>query len=521
MIVSYSNLLNKIIKNMRTIISIIIIILPFVNNFANIQDTLYVMRNGAVLFKCPVSDIDSMSFENATLIRKSITDKIETDNSYSIFYQGLLSTGLVDSIKADRDKTYNSVVFQQLITATKESNQWFYHELPTLRRFGYTLLMESDFVFNQAGITDIHSLKEYAASVYNQVYPEDAGITDPRNRKNSLNRFIAYHLINKKLKLDMFIDAYDTDHMIKNVDMYEYIETMCPNSLIEIRKIRATNESNIINKVDKTGNAIRIITNSNENDIYNGYCYGIDNVLTFNAEFQEELAGKRLRFDFASFFPELSNNYIRGRGTIKSANNQNPHVIIPHGYLGNIKLSASSSIGYLCAYDKFQSYQGDELFINADPGKPYNFEILTPPIPAGTYEVRFGYLSNGKRGVVQFNFDGMPCGFPLNLNKSTIDIGYQIPGSDSSDPLGFRNDKELRNHGFMKGPASYKVPVPGWTTGINARFSNSIIRRIVGTFTFDKTGNHTFTVNGLVPGEFMLDFIEFVPISFLESEDIY
>jgi hypothetical protein len=73
----------------------------------------------------------------------------------------------------------------------------------------------------------------------------------------------------------------------------------------------------------------------------------------------------------------------------------------------------------------------------------------------------------------------------------------------------------------MKGPACYKVITPGWTSGENARYSNAILRRILGQFNFPKAGHHEFYVKGLSGGEFMFDYMEFVPTSALETEDVY
>lgn len=515
-------------NNMKTYIKILLLLLPFASLSASTQDTIYVMRDGAVLFKKAITEIDSISFENYLLNRKSIVEKIESDNNYSIFYQGLLATGLADSLRADRDKTYDFENFKYLASIKKTDGQWFYQEVPQLKKFGFTLLMESDSVFNSYGVSNLTTLKAYAASIYNQAYPEDANISDVKNRKNSLNRFIAYHIISKKLKLNMFIDAFDTNHMLKNRDMYEYIETMCPNSLIEIKKERLSAETNLINKIPQTGSVIRIIKNFDDKDLYNAYYYGIDKTLTFDVNFQEQLAGKRLRFDFASFFPELTNNNFRGsrfaQNTISTLYiEQSLQLIIPQGYVSRINASEQTNVIYLPGYHKFQNYEGDELSLSANMGKNYNFSIGTPPIPAGTYEIRYGYIANGKRGVAQICIDSIPAGIPVNLNKNGIDleIGWEMPGSVASDPMGYENDKSLRNHGYMKGPACYKVITQGWTTGENARYSNVNLRKIIGTFTFNKAGNHTITVYGLSAGEFMLDFIEFVPVSALESEDIY
>ena len=180
-------------------------------------------------------------------------------------------------------------------------------------------------------------------------------------------------------------------------------------------------------------------------------------------------------------------------------------------------------VSYLTADSRYQNYEGDEIFLGATSGNLYDFSIVTPPIPAGTYEVRFGYLTNGKRGVAQLYFDNIPAGVPLNLNNYATDvsIGYESPGTVQADIEGFENDKMMRNRGFMKGPASYKVVQPGWSSGENARYSPAALRRIMGTYTFSSPSNHLLTVKGLSGGEFMFDYLEFVPTSALESEDIY
>jgi uncharacterized surface protein with fasciclin (FAS1) repeats len=450
-----------------------------------------------------------------------IVEAISKDSSFTIFYEALLATSLADQLLKDKDDSYDPNKFKDLITAPKEQNLWFYHEIPTARKYGFTVLMESDATMRANNINNLDDLKAYAASVYNEIYPEDAGISDIKDRRNSLNRFIAYHIIEKQLSYTRFIDAYDTEHMIQNQNMYEYIETLCPNTLMEVKKDRLANKTNLINYIPETGRVITISTVNFDRDATNGVYHEIDGMLVYDKEVDNMLSGKRLRFDSSSFFAELTNNNMRGRGTFKSATQQNLHFQIPRGYIERIKASEQTVVGYLCGYDKFQNYQGDEIFLNASAAKLYDFEIKTPPIPAGTYEIRFGYLTNGKRGVAQLYFDGIPCGVPLNLNKSATDNGYEVPGSIPEDPDGFENDKIMRNQGYMKGPASYKVPVQGWTFGANARYSKDVLRRIIGTFTFTEAAHHIFRVKGLSGGEFMFDYMEFVPTSAIETEDIY
>ncbi|MHB9141729.1 MAG: fasciclin domain-containing protein [Paludibacter sp.] len=481
----------------------------FVNKTSEILKKDMVVHNGVI------HEINEVL--NPT--RFGIVDAISADSTFTLFYNALVKTGLADSLLKDRDETYNAALYQDLVTVPLDAAQWYYQEVPSARKYGYTLLMESDDTYKANGITNFQSLKDYAASVYNLVYPEDANITDITNRHNSLNRFIAYHIINKQLSYSKFIDAYDTDHMIKNRDMYEYLEPMCPNTLIEIKKERLTSRTNLINYLPETGKVIQIVKANSDKDATNGVYHEIDGILAYSKDVDNELSSKRLRFDAASFFPELTNNNMRGRGTTLP----NLQFRLPRGYIDRISSSEQTVVSYLTPYYKYQDYEGDEIFLGATTGKLFDFSIVTPPVPAGTYEVRFGYLTNDKRGVTQLYFDNVPAGVPLNLNTRATDpsIGYETPHSVPADYDGYENDKMMRNRGYMKGPACFKVPTEGWSYGENARFSNQLLRKIMGTYTFTTAGNHVLTAKGLSGGEFMFDYLEFVPTSALENEDIY
>lgn len=499
------------------------IFISFENSVTWINKSSKIINKDIILHNGVMHKIDEVI--NPT--RAGIVEAVATNENFSLFYQALVLTGLADSLIIDKDDTYNPALYKSLVTVPLEANQWFYQEIPLARKYGYTIFMESNATMAQNGITDLESMKNYAANVYNKVYPDDANINDYSDRKNSLNRFIAYHIINKQLSKTQLIDLYDTGHMLKNVDMYEYLEPMCPNTLIEIKKDRAANKTNIINYIRETGTSINITANS-DIDATNGVYHEIDGMLVFSKEVETELSTKRLRFEAASFFPELTNNNMRGSRYLQNTNSahyndQSLHFQLPRGYIKRITSSEQTVVGYLAGYHKFQNYESDEIFLGATSGNLYDFNIITPPVPAGTYEIRFGYLSNGKRGVAQLYIDNVPAGVPLNLNTLATDasIGYETPGSSQTDISGFENDKMMRNRGYMKGPACYKVVTTGWTSGENARYSNAVLRKILGTYTFKYAENHVLTVKGLSGGEFMFDYLEFVPTSALESEDIY
>ena len=454
-------------------------------------------------------------------VRIGLAKVISNDSVFSLFYKGLVATALVDSLYRNIDESYSmtTIAAADLIAAAAGSVASDRY-VPYTRRYGYTLLMESNATLKNNNITNLETMKQYAASVYDALYPEDANIKEPTNRKNSLNRFIAYHMINKRLSTDQFINAYNSPHMSGVLDLYEYIEPMCPNTLIEVKYNKLTAKSNIFNTVRETGKYIELgnrINQSAENGVY----HEVNDMLVYSADVDAELSSKRLRFDFASLFPELTNNNMRGR---KNDNLTLYRWALPRGYLENLICNNEQTvIAYTTPNSKLMNFEGDEFFVSVQSGKLYDFEVTTPPIPAGTYEVRFAYQANGKRGVAQFYVDGVPTGVPVNLNTVGSDpsIGYITPGTDMvADPYGFENDKMMRNGGYMKGPNSFKAVDESWYKGSSARYNGSNLRKILGTYAFQSASKHKIMVKGLSGGQFQIDFIEFVPTSAIESEDI-
>lgn len=443
----------------------------------------------------------------------NIVQSINKDPKFSLFNEALLKTGLWKELLLTRDESYDPDDYGY-IDVTFIQGGGSKDELPVSRKYGYTVLMESNDTYkNLYGIETLEQLSAYAAANVYHENPDDANVTDITDRRNSLNKFIAYHLINKKLTYSKFIDDYDTDHMIKTYDMYEYIETMCPNTLLEVKKERATGESNLLNKSVETGEAVRINKNYKDIDATNGVYHEIDRILIYNKQVAGELSSKRLRMDAASFFPELTNNNMRYYDPSKPRS-----WVFPKGYIKRLKASETTRFCYLNAYGGYLDYQGDEVYLKG----MYDFEIETPPIPAGTYEIRFGYQPTGGRGAAQIYWDGVPCGIPLDLRILANDplIGFEEPGSNSEDPNGYENDKMMRNRGYMKGPATYKDVLGVWYGKRIARNSPQYVRRILGTYTFTKSETHLFKVKAVREGQFMFDFLEFVPVELIETEGI-
>jgi len=452
---------------------------------------------------------------NKVLVPSVLTlpQAIAADKRFSIFNEALVQTGLVDKIKLLLDESYDRKKWLYL-DVNYHQGSGSRDEVPESRKYGYTAFMESDSTYiNLYNIHSVAELKAYAeAHVYHE-NPADASVTDITDPRNSLNKFIAYHLADKKLPFIKLIDMYDTDNMIKTYDMYEYIETMNPNTLMEVKKERASGGLDFINKSPETGEAVRIVSTYKDKDATNGVYHEIDKILIYDYRVAGEMSSKRIRIDAAAFFPEFTNNNMRifDRAVPRSW-------VYPPGYIKRLTFSEGSYFSYSNAYGGYLDYQSDEIFLLG----LYDFELTTPAIPAGTYEVRFSYQPTGARGAAQLYWDHKPCGIPLDLRIEANNplVGWVKPGSDPDDTFGYENDKMLRNRGYMKGPSTYKDAIERWYGLTVARNSAQSLRRILGTYKFEKSGTHVFTVKAVREGQFMLDFLEFVPVEMLESENV-
>jgi len=443
---------------------------------------------------------------------KTLVEAIEEDEKFTLFASALKITGLDKKLVLIEDKSYNRSDYYYANDGVVRLGVLM--TLPDFRKYGYTALMESDETYRLHGIENLDDLRQYARTVYDVVYPGDAGITDETDPGNSLNRFVAYHLINKQLGYTKFIIDYDENVYATNFlyDSYEYIETMCPNTLMEVRTMRSESKTNLFNYITQTGEYIELVQGNYDNDAINGVYHEINGILTYNFSVASEISGKRLRLDVASFFPELINNNMRGRGR-----NSTLRFILPPGYVDGIKVTEDTEVQYYSAHDPLGTFQSDEL---VSIQGMYDITITTPPIPAGTYEVRIGYQPNSNRGAAQLYFDGQPTGIPLDIRIPANDpsIGYVLPGLDPTDPEGYENDKMMRNRGYMKGPSSFRLG--SWYEAPSARLSTNYLRKILGIYTFNEPGKHTFRAKAARAGQYQLDFLEFVPTEVLEMEGV-
>ena len=248
----------------------------------------------------------------------TLVERLSADPKFSIFFEALLATNLDEQLNLIEDYSYNPDDDPDL---NPVEEVWIMQEIPQFRKYGYTALVESDSTYYANDIYNLDDLKAKAA----QFYP-DATDEDLHSENNSLYQFIAYHLINKQIGHTKFIQDYDTDHMFKSAnhayDMYEYIEPLLKNSLIEVKVDRKLNEPDLFNAIpnadgtdyDGYSRVVRFNNENWDNDALNGVYHEIDGLLVYDNEVISTIRSKRLRLDAASFFPEVTNNNMRGTG---------------------------------------------------------------------------------------------------------------------------------------------------------------------------------------------------------------
>jgi hypothetical protein len=495
------------------------------------QDTLYVLKKGLVDFKQSIDDIDSISYQNTHFLR--LSDRIDKEAGYRLFSQALKVTGYADSIRNYplEDRTYDP---WDCTWTVKMYN--IREEIPTYRKFGFTILMESDSVLANYkdcplcpnGVRNLDELtllaKYWYDSTYKGIYPDNQTGSDPTDPGHCLNRYVAYHLLDQKLLPSRFINDFDTPNQVKTYDLDEYKAPFLSNTLWHIRKFRSNPGTFFINPgpTAEGNTGVKLITNGMV--CKDGYAYGIDKPLVYSMPVHQALSNKRLRMDAASFFKEFANNNFRGSNpTAVNETGKAHRYIIPTGYCENMTFTNYTRMSYLGANGIYEDYEGDELYVEG----AYDFTIKTLPIPAGTYEVRLGYGPTSWRGTAQAYMDGTECGAPINfaLLANNPLVGWVSPGSQTSDPLGLANDSLLRTHGYMKAPSSFKCSISlYYNSMLNARQSMSSMRKILGTFTFPENSRHDLrfklvaSSNG--DSQFMMDYLEFIPVSEIPSEGV-
>lgn len=496
---------------------------------------------------------------------KYISELVNEQEEFSIFYDAILLTGL-DSLLSTYiiDPDYDPYMEHKADLYSEATNE----PLPKSKVQRYTLLIEPNTLFHNKGIKNIDDLIEFAKKWYGDTHADNY-----KSKENALYKFVAYHIIDRRLFYEanngpggFIMEGYEHENFSSklnlntdNFDTQEYYETMMPYTMIKVTKPYTNPElSNeiVLNYAQEKGTVCKIpgmeehinvivedadVTMAKysdtlteyENDALNGTIYTIDRILIYN---EEEMAGnilnERIRIDVSALFPELTNNDVRWDRRIVGGEGTTPTTVTYIPSFGKDQFCKDfrarteyTEVFYLRPHETwggtYANFQGDELIVEGN----FDFEYRIPNVPEGTYELRFGYPQGYARGVSQFYVDGKVAGIP-------VDMYWYADGTTQSKLIGWFSDeglteeeirdkdKAMRNHGYMKGPASI-ILEDGADGRISMRAGKQPLRKIIGTYYLNKREEgHWLRFKNISDGDdkqFDQDYLEIVPTTVINN----
>lgn len=503
-----------------------------------------------------VHTVDQVVLSNTQLMSVFLSN----DENTSLYEQALIATHLTDSLERFIDESYSvgtdSIDWTNdalvMPTASEFDNVAYMEH----RYIKYTMFVCPDSVLrDKYGITDLDGLRAKAKELYDPMYPEDAGITDETDRRNSLNRFISYHILDRSASYYQ-LTAVDGSNstLAKNWDrtkwdIADWYETMMPYSIMKFSFPSGGQAGLYINRrgvqghADARGVFVRgaKVTEPSKmgriNTCANGLYFYIDDIVAYDQQTQDVVLNERLRIDASTLSPDFMTSGARGHYTrsqyeggkygtwdnTDNHNNKNRCLGFKPGSAKNFEFNSNTHLHVRPRVLSFWSYQGDEVTVLG----VFDLTVKLPPVPKGDYELRlFTCVDFANRGIVQVYIDGVPQGIPFDMRPR----GEDLFGWKSDTDLGDEDaiaafDKSIHNLGWMKGPKSYYSAdsEAGGKQGTCFRDAGNTIRKVLGHFTSDGKTEHYVrfqqklesTVNAL-----NFDFIELCPSTIYNNEYI-
>ena len=367
------------------------------------------------------SDVDKITYEQDEQFSSSLLPSVlAADPKAQLFSGALQATGIAEMLN---NYQYDGCQAPADFYPTALKKYWY----NTSRNKMFTVFVETDEALAVLGISNINQLKAYAKKVYDAVYPEDADISDPKDPRNSFNRFMAYHILPFGCNYWnlTYYDGKQTDKVVDTdmTDIAVWYGTVMSNASLKCSYPMGADSGVYLNRrglkdgPDKYGKQIRgakiVSDGSNSSDpfthqAFNGYYFYIDRMLVYDKTTQEDVLGSELwRVDFKALSPDIMNNAedLRGNFYDSSDNTKNgKNYAYSFNCLENITaenttapLLASRAISY------YSTYLCDEVWI---PGTGGIFTIKLPPLPPGEWEIRMGTSAQDVRPHIRVSLNG-------------------------------------------------------------------------------------------------------------------
>ena len=456
-----------------------------------------------------------------------LPDLLEQNPNLSIFCQALRKTGMDIELTKYIDATYTVdpdsaeggkgfwVVNSTSGDGTGQTTHTYY---PLHRYFKFTAFVETDSIYKLHGINNVDELEAYAKKVYDEAYPEDASKYDGdyKNRRNPLNRFISYHLINSIGPREYWVHCkgavYEQKFLINVADPEEYFETMAPHTLMRFcsnpgEEIYINRKALVQNKkVEFRG--VRVLKDDEVDKRYsqtcmNGMYHYVDDILEYSYNVRWNVLNRRIRVDGSCLSPD----FMTSRARMGHMNEDRMMLGYKNGYLTNFKMHNDNTfIGCGNEQTSWVHYQGSGVCIN---GEKYDASVKLPPVPHdGTYEVRIGYSQGDDRGIAQVYLNNEPCGIPVSFRM--FDKGFEFEYDTDDEEENKAIDKAMHNQGFMKAMDSYGNS----SDGSSLRNQPNCARRILVKQSLRADQDNWLRFRQILEGSSLymsLDYIELCP----------
>jgi uncharacterized surface protein with fasciclin (FAS1) repeats len=458
-------------------------------------------------------------------------DLLKQDSRISLFCEALDLTGfgdmLVDYMDPEFDKLRRDDGLAGFNDRRTEDNKNLICPVlyPMNRKLGYTGFIETNETFANAGIdtTSIDGLIAYAKDIYEESFSNDIGTykeDEYTNPNHPLYRFVAYHFLDRQIYTDKMTTYF---HFQQNsYDAVDFYETMCKGTIVKVARGGKTQGQTRLNRRHglshgKSYTIEGVPVQSMKHDGINGVYYLIDEPLVYSTAVINDVLIDRMRFDASTLMPELATNNIfrNGNGDTDSPSRGHSYQIpntMEYSYVKNLKVYQESIVYYQAPVIGFWCWYADEIIAKGS----YDFAIKLPPVPKeSTYEIRYGYVPMGHRGVVQvyLEYDGKsyPCGIPIDLTEdgTSPKIGWVSDKDKTEDEL-LKLDKAMHNRGYLKGPLTQ---TEGSQKSNIARDQSNHLRRIVATMDLKPGTDYYIRFRSVdeTAKEFMFDYLELCP----------
>lgn len=533
------------------------------------------LNNGMAV---PASEIKSIrhAWSESMQPSGSLSQLMKNDNRITLFAKAIEATGWDKELGAVRDDAYSvgadSINWTNPALVIHTAAEYDNVAYMPIRYVNRTAFVETDSVYAVHGIKTLEELNNYAHSLYDVVYPEDASVSDMKDKRNALNRFVGYHILPFKAgyyqltAVDGDLKDQKTSPTITKcfarteIDIADWYETLSPHSLMKFSFPSGSdyglyiNRRGVQSREDERGVFVRGSKIMTEGDLCgdasmeeplcetgaNGYYYFIDDIIAYDENTQKVVLNERMRIDCTTLSPDFITSGARGHYARNGAGSKNGKYA-PGGQQAGPYTNNATCLGFKSGAAKnfefndnnthlhvrnrfidFWSYGGDELIVKGQ----FDVTIKLPPVPAGTYEVRLGTCTGfNSRGIIQFYLDDQPTGVPIDFRPSGENLfGFQSDKSLGTPEAIAEADKMYRNQGWMKGPGSYRSGSAGWSDSNQSfRNQNNTVRAIICHFDNDGKTDHYLRLKQVLESgesEINLDFIEIVPKDVYDNPDV-